>query len=171
MTIKETELSAREYEAEQGVKEESARNRAFYLGEEDARQHLDPDPSRHDIEKAEHIDYDIGYQSEVKFRQHVERLDANKAEREAAQKQVLKNMVLHTEDVCRKIVPMASQRFRVIHANGMGMWLNKDEHGFATFEAAKLRALDLVEEDVTMPGDTVTIEEKGQILFLQEVSS
>lgn len=171
MTIKETELSAREYEAEQGVKEESSRNRARYLGEEDARQGIDSDATRHDISPEDHIEYDIGYESEVKFRQHIERLDANKAQREAQQKAVLKNMVLHTEDICQKIVPAASQRFRVIHANTMGVWLNKDAHGFATFEAAKLHAMDLVEEAASLPGDVITIEEKGEILFLHEVSS
>lgn len=168
MTIKETDLSAANYVAEQEVKEDSARNRAFYLGENDARLDLEPDPSRHAAElfKTEHFDYHQGYRAERDFTLRCEELDRKKALREEAEKETLRRMTLHTEDVCRKIVPAGSQRFRVIHANSMGVWLNKDEHGFATFEAAKLRALDLAEDNDSLPGDVITIEEKGQILFL-----
>lgn len=170
MTIKETDLSAAEYVAEQEVKEESARNRAFYLGEEDARQHLDPDATRHDISPEDRIDYDIGYQSEVKFRQHCERLDANKAQREEAEKQVLKSMVLHTEDVCQKLVPKAGRRFEVVHLNAEGGHLNPQpidpgQRHFATFEAARLRALEILEENA-MYGDQVLIEEQGELVEL-----
>ncbi len=151
--------SAREYIEEQKVKEENARNWAFYLGENDARKGLDPDPERHDLWKSEHIDYRRGFESEVQFRQHCEELDRKKALREAAEKQASKLLVEHTEDICRKLVP-AGRRFEVAHLNDLDCVLNPDEPRFATYEAARLRALEILEEDC-VPGDCVVLAENG----------
>lgn len=151
--------------------EKDGAEKSYHLGEADFRGNLTCDPSRHNLLGMNSTEYHLGWESEAQFARAMADMTAAKSKQLETEKATLRAMVNHTENVCRKIVPKGSQRFRVIHANTMAVWLNKDEHGFATFEAAKLRAMDLVESRTSLPGDTVTIEEKGQILFLEEVSS
>lgn len=161
-----TDKTAHQAEMELLDAEKEGRDKSFFLGEADFRGNLDEDPSRHNLLGMNATEYHIGWQSEAKFQLNMERIRANRPAQEEAERQVLKSMALHTEDVIRKM-KLPTQRFLVVHNNPLGIWLNKEEQGFATFEAARLRALDILEEDA-VPGDTVHLEDKGHIVELHQ---
>lgn len=161
-----TDKTAHQAEMELLDAEKEGRDKSFFLGEADFRGNLDEDPSRHNLVNMNASEYRIGWQSEAKFQLNMERIRANRPAQEEAERLVLKSMALHTEDVIRKM-KLPTQRFLVVHNNPLGIWLNKEEHGFATFEAARLRALDILEEDA-VPGDTVHLEDKGHIVELHQ---
>lgn len=156
-----TDKTAHQAEMELLAAEKDGQDKSYYLGEADFRGNLTEDPSRHNLLGMNATEYHLGWRSEANFAAAMVDLECNKGAQLAAEKETLKAMALHTEDVIRKL-KLPSQRYRVIHMNAMSVWLNKEEPGFATFEAARLCAMDTIGK--ALPYDEVHIEDKGHIV-------
>jgi hypothetical protein len=148
--------------------EKEGRDKSFFLGEADFRGNLDEDPSRHNLLGMNASEYRVGWQSEAKFERNMERIRANRPAQAEAERQVLKSMALHTEEVIKKL-KLPSQRYHVWLYNSLNCLLNPDAEGFATHEAATLEVDRLLTEDsCVMAGDSVVLEDKGVTLSVHE---
>lgn len=149
--------------------ERDGADKSFHLGESDFRGNLTCDPSRHNLLGGNSTEYNLGWESEAHFARTMADMDAAKGAQLESEKATLRAMVNHTENIIRKL-RLPSQRYKVTHHNDLDCVLNPDDQGFATAEAARLYALDLLDTDC-VPGDTVLITEQGNTveLFTKEV--
>ena len=163
-----TDKTAHQAEMELLDAEKESRDKSFFLGEADFRGNLSEDASRHNLVNMNASEYRIGWQSEAKFERNMERIRANRPAQAEAERQVLKSMAVHTEEVIKKL-KLPTQRYHVWLYNSMNCLLNPDAQGFATYDAARLQVDCYLNEDTNIvPGDTVVIEDKGVTLAVYQ---